>query len=80
MYVAKHKKGFALTQDDLDYYFGYLDQLRESGEINMAGAPREIQSLTEGPLDEAIWIVELWIKFLEDGELEAPSTEGTSND
>ena len=69
-YIVKHKKGYALTQEDVKYYFDRLDEMRDDGLINMFCAPKEIQHLTEGPLDEAIWIVQLWMKFQDTGELE----------
>ena len=41
-------------------YFRYLDELRESGEINMMGAPRELQYEFEMDKAEARRIFGLW--------------------
>jgi len=41
-------------------YFVYLDNLRESGEINMAGAPRELREHFDVDKAEAVKIFELW--------------------
>ena len=41
-------------------YFVYLDKLRESGTINMMGAPRELQYEFEMDKVEAIKIFVLW--------------------
>ncbi len=41
-------------------YFVYLDELRESGRINMAGAPRELREDFGVDKAEAIKIFELW--------------------
>jgi hypothetical protein len=41
-------------------YFVYLDKLRESGTINMMGAPRELQYEFEMEKIEAIKIFVLW--------------------
>jgi len=41
-------------------YFRYLDELRESGEINMMGAPRELQYEFEMDKAEARKIFGLW--------------------
>jgi hypothetical protein len=43
-------------------YFRYLDELRESGEINMMGAPRELQYEFEMDKAEARKIFGLWTK------------------
>jgi len=43
-------------------YFRYLDKLRESGEINMMGAPRELQYEFEMDKTEARKIFGLWTK------------------
>jgi hypothetical protein len=43
-------------------YFRYLDELRESGEINMMGAPRELQYEFEMDKAEARRIFGLWTK------------------
>ena len=43
-------------------YFVYLDELRESGRINMAGAPRELREDFGIDKAEAIKIFELWNK------------------
>ena len=43
-------------------YFRYLDELRESGEINMMGAPRELQYEFEMDKTEARKIFGLWTK------------------
>ena len=43
-------------------YFIYLDELRESGEINMMGAPRELQYEFEMDKAEARRIFGLWTK------------------
>ena len=43
-------------------YFVYLDKLRESGTINMMGAPRELQYEFEMEKIEAIKIFVLWTK------------------
>ena len=43
-------------------YFRYLDELRESGEINMMGAPRELQYEFEMDKTEARKIFQLWTK------------------
>jgi hypothetical protein len=43
-------------------YFKYLDELRESGEINMMGAPRELQYEFEMDKAEARKIFGLWTR------------------
>ena len=43
-------------------YFRYLDELRESGEINMMGAPRELQYEFEMDKAEARKIFGLWTR------------------
>tara|TARA_R100000995_G_C3360936_1_gene67383 strand:+ start:231 stop:452 length:222 start_codon:yes stop_codon:yes gene_type:complete len=69
MFIVKSSNGYSLRQEDVDIYFAYLNKMRDDGSINMFGAAKEIQDLTEGSLDEAIWIVELWMKFTETGQL-----------
>ena len=41
-------------------HFVYLDKLRESGRINMAGAPRELREHFDVDKAEAVKIFELW--------------------
>ena len=48
--------------DEYLHYFVYLDELRESGEINMMGAPRELQYEFEIDKAEARKIFGLWTK------------------
>ena len=43
-------------------YFEFLDTLRESGEINMFGAPRVLQEMYDLPKWEARDIVSAWMK------------------
>jgi len=63
------KKGFVLYKDDVKYYFDYLDDLRGSGATNMFGAPKYLQDDFEMCFKEASWIVGLWMKFNQTGEL-----------
>ena len=48
--------------DEYLHYFVYLDELRESGEINMMGAPRELQYEFDIDKLEARKIFGLWTR------------------
>ncbi len=45
----------------MDFYFEFLDDLRESGEINMFGAPRVLQEAFGISKYEARDIVTAWM-------------------
>lgn len=46
----------------MNEYFEFLDTLRESGEINMFGAPRVLQEMYDLTKWEARDIVSAWMK------------------
>jgi hypothetical protein len=43
-------------------YFAFLDSLRESGQINMLGAPSVLQEAFDLPRQEARDIVKSWME------------------
>ena len=51
----------------IDGYFRMLDTLRESGTMNMYGAPRWLQNEFQLSRDKSIEIFELWTKECERG-------------
>lgn len=70
MYVTKCPKyGFTLNSDDVDYYFDYLDDMRDSGRENMHAAPRSLMLDFEMCFKEATWVVGLWMHWNTHGEL-----------
>jgi len=49
-----------IAQSDYDFYFSVLDELRESGEMNMFGAPRMLQQEFGMTKEEARQIFTAW--------------------
>ena len=58
----EHPQTLLRTNDQYLEYFVYLDKLRESGTINMMGAPRELQNDFGIDKIEARKIFGLWTK------------------
>lgn len=51
------------TTDDLEYYFTYLDQLRESGQTNMYGGAQYLRSVyPELSKEESGKVLTLWME------------------
>ena len=61
IYKKLQWKGIKMNDKYLEY-FVYLDELRESGTINMMGAPRELQYEFDIDKAEARKIFGLWTK------------------
>lgn len=49
-----------IAQSDYDFYFSVLDELRESGKMNMFAAPRMLQQEFEMTKQEAEQIFTAW--------------------
>lgn len=47
----------------MEFYFEFLDELRDSGEINMFGAPRVLQDEFDLDKEEAREIFGAWAKL-----------------
>ena len=47
----------------MEYYFEFLDELRDSGQINMFGAPRVLQDQFDLDKKEAREIFGAWAKL-----------------
>lgn len=67
--VKCKKHGFTLLNDDVKYFFDYLDDLRDGGYINMYGAPQALMDDFEMCFKEASWVVGLWMHWVQHGEL-----------
>jgi hypothetical protein len=48
------------AQEDLDRYFRYLDELRDSEETNMMASPTYLRAVFRLSKSEAFRVVELW--------------------
>ncbi len=50
------------SEQDLINHFEYLDDLRDSGEVNMYGAPPYLEASASLGKQEAIYVWNLWIR------------------
>jgi len=67
--VKCKKHGFTLLNDDVKYFFDYLDDLQESGQTNMYGSPQYLMDDFEMCFKEANWVVGLWMHWVQHGKL-----------
>lgn len=79
IYVKCPNKGFTLNRHDVQYYFNFLDDLKESGSTNMFGAPKYLMEGFEMCFKEASWIVGLWMHWVQHGEMK-DTVEEKNND
>lgn len=60
------KYGFTLLEDDIEWFFDYLSDMRDSG-INMFGASKYMRLDFDGMcINEANWIIGLWMQSFEE--------------